>query len=592
LVNAVDIYQFVEEWSMSILTKQCSTFVEILRFHSEDQPDSIAFTYLDFSDAQESQTSISYSQLDLKARSIAAMLQTYNLVGQRVLLIYPPGIEFIAAFFGCMYAGVVAVPVYPPTSRKPLDYLEVIVGSCQPSAMLMSKAVESSAGEKLKQSSSLDSLVWIKTDDGSDLAQYWNEFNPTGDVLSHIQYTSGSTGTPKGVMLSQRNIVHNSEMLRQGLGHTSSLRMVSWLPLYHDMGLIANVLHPVYMGGTVTFMSPLCFIQKPIRWLQAISNFQGTTSGGPNFAYELCIRKIKPEQIKDLSLHSWQVAYSGAETVRAETLDKFGELFEPCGFRRDTFYPCYGMAETTLIITGSDRLTQPLANPCIKQVASESLSTGYVRSARPGESISSVVSCGKAIAGQQVLIVNPDSRLQCVSDEVGEIWVSGPSVGRGYWNLPQLTEEMFTARLSNSSEESFLRTGDLGFICEGELYITGRLKDLIIIRGRNHYPQDIEWTVEHSHSSIQKGGGAAFSVEVDGEEQLVLVQEIERSSVRSLDIDETVKIISGAVAQHHDLNPHLIVLIKPGSLPRTSSGKVRRSHCRTQLLEGSLSRVA
>jgi natural product biosynthesis luciferase-like monooxygenase protein len=574
---------------MKYMPIQFKTFIDILRFRSEQQPDSIAFTYLDHGEYGELETEISYAQLDHQARSIAARLQSLKLIGQRVLLIYPQGLEFVAAFFGCMYAGAIAVPVYPPGARKPLDNLEALANNCQPAALLLSKMMASSIGQRIHQSSAFNSLPFLITDeDNYSQSELWKEFHPEGDGLASLQYTSGSTGSPKGVVLSHSNLVYNSELIRQGFGNTSSSIGVSWLPFYHDMGLIGNILQPVYVGGRVVLMSPMHFIQQPLRWLKAISHYRATTSGGPNFAYELCIRKIKPEQREELALESWEVAFSGAETVRAETLAKFEELFAPCGFRSEAFFPCYGMAEATLLITGGARQIQPR----IRQVDKDALTAGRVLPATPVAETCDLVSCGWTFPGQRVLVVNPETCQPCALDEIGEIWVGGPSIGQGYFGLPELTERTFAAHLTGSDEGPFLRTGDLGFLYEGEICVTGRLKDLIIIRGRNHYPQDLEWTAAHSHPHVQREGAVAFSIEIGGEEQLVIVQEVERSQLRKLKEDDVLSAITEAIIRQHELQPYAVVLIKPGSLPRTSSGKVQRSLCRSQFLEGLLKLVA
>jgi acyl-CoA synthetase (AMP-forming)/AMP-acid ligase II len=574
---------------MKPMSVQFETFVDVLRFRSRQQTDSIAFTYLSYDGVLELETSVSYGQLDRQARSIAARLQASKLTGKRVLLIYPQGLEFIAAFFGCMYAGTIAVPVYPPGPRKPLDNLEAVAKNCQPSALLMSKTMAHSIGQRLHQSSFFNSIPCFVTDeDGYSQSELWKEFHPEGEVLASLQYTSGSTGSPKGVVLSHSNLVYNSELICQGFGNTSSSIGVSWLPFYHDMGLIGNLLQPVYVGGMVVLMSPMHFIQRPLRWLDAISRYRATTSGGPNFAYELCIRKIKPEQREELALHSWEVAFSGAETVRAETLAKFKELFGPCGFRSEAFFPCYGMAEATLLITGGARQIQPR----MRQVDSNALAAGRVLSATSGAEVCDLVSCGWTFPGQRVLIVNPKTLLPCALDEIGEIWVSGPSVGQGYFGFQELTERTFAAHLAVSNEGPFLRTGDLGFLYEGEICVTGRIKDLIIIRGRNHYPQDLEWTAAHSHPHVQREGAVAFSIEVGGEEQLVVVQEVERGHLHKLEQADVLNAIAEAITRQHELQPYAVVLIKPGSLPRTSSGKVQRSLCRSQFLEGALNLVA
>jgi acyl-CoA synthetase (AMP-forming)/AMP-acid ligase II/acyl carrier protein len=358
------------------------------------------------------------------------------------------------------------------------------------------------------------------------------------------------------------------------------------------MGLIGGVLQPLYGGFPVTLMSPADFLQKPVRWLQAISRYKATTSGGPNFAYDLCVEKIKPEQLSCLDLSSWEVAFNGAEPVRSSTLERFAATFEPCGFRREAFYPCYGMAETTLIVSGGLK-TRP---PVVRQFDGAALEQNRVVAAEgEQENLREIVGCGQAWLDQKIAIADPEFLTPCTDEQVGEIWVSGPSVARGYWNRPEETEQTFRAYLADTgvsvagrSPGSFVRTGDLGFLQDGELFVTGRLKDLIIIRGRNHYPQDIELTVQKSHPALRPSAGAAFAVEVEGVERLVIAQEVERSYLRQLDVDEVVRAIRQAVSQQHELEVYAVVLLKTASIPKTSSGKIQRHACRVGFLNGSL----
>ncbi|MEG3960560.1 AMP-binding protein, partial [Microcoleus sp. herbarium2] len=394
--------------------------------------------------------------------------------------------------------------------------------------------------------------------------------------------------TPKGVMVSHGNLLHNEQMIQQAMQHTEKTIVVGWLPLFHDMGLIGNVLQPMYLGIPCILMSPLAFLQRPLRWLQAISRYKATTSGGPNFAYELCVSKITYEQREALDLSSWDVAFNGSEPVRAEMLDRFATAFEPCGFRREAFYPCYGMAETTLLVSGKLKA----ALPVLKTVQGNALEQHRVVSASgENDGVRTLVGCGQTLLEQQIVIAHPDTLIRCQPTEVGEIWVWGNSVAQGYWNRPEETQTTFRAYLVDTGEGPFLRTGDLGFLQEGELFVTGRLKDLIIIRGRNHYPQDIELTVEQSHPVLQLNRTAAFSVEVNGQERLVVAYELERTSRRNLDVDEVVGAIRKAVSQQHDLEVYGVLLLKPGSIPKTSSGKIQRHACKAGFLAESLSVV-
>ncbi|MEH1824138.1 MAG: AMP-binding protein [Nostoc sp.] len=390
-------------------------------------------------------------------------------------------------------------------------------------------------------------------------------------------------------MLNHGNLLHNSALIYECFQDTPNSMGVSWLPVYHDMGLIGGVLQPLYIGAPMTLISPVDFLQSPVRWLNAISRYKATTSGGPNFAYDLCVRRITDEQRMTLDLSSWEVAFNGAEPIRAETLERFAAAFEPCGFRRSAFYPCYGMAETTLIVSGGFKATQP----AIKIIQGDALEQNQVVPAfREKNGTRTLVGCGQTRLDQRIVIAHPETLTCCLPDEVGEILVSGGSVAQGYWNRPEETEYTFKAYLTDSGEGLFLRTGDLGFLQDGELFITGRIKDLIIIRGRNHYPQDIELTVEQSHPALRLGHGAAFSVDMDGIEQLVIAQEVERSYLRNLNINEIVTAICQTVAQQHEIQVYAILLLKTGSIPKTSSGKIQRYACRTGFLNNSLDVVS
>ena len=564
-----------------------STLVDLLRYRALHQPGQLAFTFLQ--DGETASISLTYQELDRQARAIAAELQSLGVSGERALLLYPPGLEFIAAFFGCLYAGVVAVPAYPPQSNRPMPRLQAILADSQATVVLTTTQLLVNGSRRFAHAPDLEVLRWLVTDSvAGGLEDSWQETAVTSDTLAFLQYTSGSTAAPKGVMVSHGNLLHNERMIQQAFGHTEQSIVVGWLPLYHDMGLIGNVLQPLYLGRPCILMSPVAFLQKPFRWLMAISRYRATTSGGPNFAYDLCVRKITPEQRATLDLSRWEVAFTGAETVRAETLERFAAAFEPCGFRREAFYPCYGMAETTLIVSGGLKG----AVPVIKTVQGGALEQNHAVPASGGEAgARTLVGCGKSLQEQQIAIANPETLSRCEPDEIGEIWVSGPSVAQGYWNRPEETEQTFNAYLADTYGGPFLRTGDLGFLQDGELFVTGRLKDLIIIRGRNHYPQDIELTVEQSHPALQAGCGAAFAVEVEGEERLVVVASVERSYLRRLVVDEVVGAIRKAVSEQHELQVYAVLLLKTGSIPKTSSGKIQHHACRSGFLDKSLNVV-
>jgi acyl-CoA synthetase (AMP-forming)/AMP-acid ligase II len=409
----------------------------------------------------------------------------------------------------------------------------------------------------------------------------------TSNTLAFLQYTSGSTAQPRGVMLNHGHLLHNEQMIQQAFQQTERSIIVGWLPLYHDMGLIGNVLQPLYAGARCILMSPAHFLQSPVRWLQAISRYKATTSGGPNFAYDLCTRKITSEQRAQLDLSSWTVAFNGSEPVHPDTLDRFIAAFGPCGFRPEAFFPCYGLAEATLFVSGSLKS----APPVIHNIDGTALEHNRIVpvSAQKKDAVR-VVACGRSWLDQQILIVDPESSKSCEPDAVGEIWLSGPSIAQGYWNRAEDSECTFGAYLADSGKGPYLRTGDLGFISDGQLFITGRLKDLIIIRGRNHYPQDIEQTVQQSHTRLRPGCGAAFSIDVCGEERLVVVQEVDRHCQHQ-EVEEIIATINQAVTAEHELTVYAVALIRPGTLPKTSSGKLQRHACRANFLNSNLDLV-
>jgi len=566
------------------MSKSHTSLVKILNDRAQSQPDKQAYIFLKNGETESG--SLTYRELDRQARAIAIRLQSWQ--GERALLLYPSGLEFITAFFGCLYAGVVAVPVYPPRRNQKLSRLLSIVNDAQVKIALTTKSIQADIEKRWKEEAELAQLKWVATD---TIATHGDEFLPrsvTPESLAFLQYTSGSTGTPKGVMVTHGNIMHNQQLIQTAFGHNEQTIFVGWLPLFHDMGLIGNLLQPMYLGIPCILMPPAAFLMNPICWLKAISKYRATTSGGPNFAYDLCVRKVKPEQLVNLDLSSWDVAFNGAEPLRAETLEQFSDKFAQCGFNYSTFYPCYGMAETTLLTTGGDKNQKPI----IQKVLAEKLEQNQiVKSLTSSKESRMIVGCGRPHLDITVHIVNPESLSQCKEGQVGEIWVSGGSVASGYWNRSSATEETFQAYLKDTEEGPFLRTGDLGFLLDDELFVTGRLKDVIIIRGQNHYPQDIEMTVEKSHPALRPTCGAAFTIEVKGKEQLVIVQEVERTYLRKLDLNEVVRNILEAVAAEHSLQVSAMVLVKTASIPKTSSGKIQRDLCRAKFLNGSLNVV-
>ncbi|HEY0603570.1 MAG TPA: HAD-IIIC family phosphatase [Herpetosiphonaceae bacterium] len=559
------------------------SLVDLLRWRATDQPERQGYRFL--LDGESQAVDLTYGELDRQARRIGALLQHLEANGERALLLYPPGLDYIAAFFGCVYGNVIAVPAYPPRFNRNLSRLQAIVADAQAAIVLTTSAILEDVERRFSYCPDLQALRWIATDGAIEAdAGSWQPPAVTGETLAFLQYTSGSTGQPKGVMLSHDNLLHNSALIQACFEHTADSRGVSWLPPYHDMGLIGGVIQPLYSGFPVTLMAPVSFLQQPVRWLQAISRTRATTSGGPNFGYDLCVRKIKPEERAELDLSSWDLAASGAEPVRQETLERFVATFAECGFRREAFYPCYGLAEATLMVSGGRKD----AAPVVQKVERTALERGQTCAARADDPAAhTLVGCGQSLADQRIMIVQPDTQTPCAVDQIGEIWVAGPSVAQGYWNWPEMTDQTFRARIAATGEGPFLRTGDLGFMQDGEIFVTGRLKDLIIIRGRNHYPQDIELTVGESHPALRPGCGAAFTIEVDGAEQLVIAQEVERQH-RHDDLDLLIGTIRQAVAEQHDLHVYAVALLKPGSIPKTSSGKIQRHACRAGFLENTL----
>ncbi|MES1243434.1 MAG: amino acid adenylation domain-containing protein [Acidobacteriota bacterium] len=562
-----------------MISFKAETLIDVLRRRATEQPGHPSYVFLGDGEVEESRAG--FDDLDRRARGIGAALAEAGAAGERVLLLFPPGLEFISGFLGCLYGGALAVPAYPPRSQRGLPRLQAIVDDARPRVVLTTAALLERTRALLGPSPALRGAVWLAADGLEARADEWREPAVDGSTIAFLQYTSGSTSTPKGVMVSHANLLHNEEMIRRAFAQSQESVIVGWLPLYHDMGLIGNVLQPLYLGASCVLMSPMAFLQQPVRWLDAISRYRATTSGGPSFAYELCARKVTAEQKARLDLSSWRLAFNGAEPVRAATLERFAREFAACGFRREAFYPCYGLAEATLFATGGE----PGRLPVERVFDASGLEVGGARTAEDGREL---VGCGRAWMDQRVEVVDPETAGLCPPGRVGEVWIAGPSVARGYWGNAAATERDFHARLAAEPEAGpFLRTGDLGFFHEGELFVTGRLKDLVILRGRNHYPQDLELTAELAHPALRPGCGAAFSVDLEGEERLVIVQELERRAGDG-DASEVADAIREAVAGEHEVQVHEVVLIRAGTIPKTSSGKIQRHACRAAWLTGEL----
>ena len=579
------------------------SLVHMLVERAEAQPDQRAYTYL-VDGITESDT-LTYRQLDRRSREIAVMLQSVLDQGDRALLMYSPGLDFVSAFFGCLCAGVIAVPVYPPQPSRPersLPRLRAIHSESGAKAILCTEDVFSKFATLFQSDPELSTCPLLATDHyGLEDIDSWKMPEVHSDTIAFLQYTSGSTADPKGVVVSHGNIVHNLAYIQNISHHETDNVLVSWLPTYHDMGLFSGVLFPLFNDCPAYLMSPVSFLQKPFRWLQAISHFRGTNSGGPDFAFELCAQKLTADQRSQLDLSSWQVAYNGAEPIRKRTLESFSRTFGECGFRSTAFFPVYGLAESTVLVSGKPRMGK---NASSENSVSENASGTEADLAADGNVIAEPVGCGSPKFGMEVIIVDTKLSVEKEPGQVGEIWVSGPSVARGYWNLPRETEATFNAFLE-SGRGPFLRTGDLGFMRDGELYITGRIKDLIIVRGRKHYPQDIEQTVEQSHSEIHSMSSAAVSVPAEDGPQLVILAEVNRrlrsgkSNSKRVEAspsegycDDIIDTIRQAVSEQHELQAAAISLLAPGSIPKTSSGKIRRHACCDAILAGTLDCIA
>jgi acyl-CoA synthetase (AMP-forming)/AMP-acid ligase II/acyl carrier protein len=562
-----------------------SSIVDVLNMRAYIQPDQPNYVFL--SDGAEVDR-LTFAQLQRRARAVAAHLQEMKAQNERALLLYPAGLDYVVAFYACLYGKVVAVPAYPPRMNQNLRRLLAIIDDAQPLVALTTSAIFSRLQGRINQVPSLKSIQWLITDDiDPRQADLWKENRVNEETMAFLQYTSGSTATPKGVMVSHGNLLYNQAMMRESLKHDDDTVIVSWLPMYHDMGLIGNILAGMYNGAPCYLMAHTDFLQKPACWLEAISKYRATFSGGPNFAYDLCVRKARQEQREGLDLSCWRTAFNGSEPVRAETLRQFADAFSPYGFRPEALYPCYGLAEATLFVSGGVVSKAPVVTNFDKvelekhrAVASDRLQDG-----------APLVSSGKPCLGERIITVNPQTLIRCDEGQVGEIWVSSAAVTQGYWGRPELTDETFRALLADTKEGPYLRTGDLGVILQGSLYVTGRLKDLIVIRGRNHYPQDIELTAEASHLALRPGCSAAFAVAGEDAERLVVVAEINREWRNSANLNEVVESIRRAVLVEHEIDISAIVLIRPGSLPKTSSGKIQRSAIRSAFLGESLDAV-
>ena len=561
--------------------RRWSSLIEVLEYRARVQASLRAYTFID-SHGRETE-SLTFGELHARVVRLSARLRARFEAGERALLIFPTCASFIVAFLACLRAGVVAVPMSPPRRGRSAQVAQTIALNSGAVVVLTTGDLM----EELKIDLPMVSLQWIAADVDAAAPRGFTGHHVRPDHLAFLQYTSGSTSSPKGVMVDHRNLMANQEVMYQAFEHTPGSTVVGWAPLFHDQGLIGNFLHPLFAGTSCVLMAPFSFIKRPLTWLNAISHYRAHTSGGPNFAFDLCVRHATPDRLRGLSLDlgSWTVAFNGAEPLRADTMERFSRTFAPYGFRREAFKPCYGLAEATLYVTGA----RVGCGPTLRSVSRMALAAGRVSTALVGDtSAQLLVGSGTARFGVKVCIADPVSRAELSSDEIGEIWVAGESVARGYWNQAEATCEVFEACLSGG-EGPFLRTGDLGFLDRhGELFVTGRIKDLIIVMGRNHYPQDIERSMEESHPALRAGAGAAFTIDIAGEERLILVQELERDARTGVDWADITVEIRRAVVSNHDLVPHAILLVRAGTIPKTTSGKIQRQLLRQWHLAGEL----
>ncbi|WP_008314020.1 fatty acyl-AMP ligase [Leptolyngbya sp. PCC 6406] len=569
---------------------QFATLVNLLQHRAEYQPQQLAYQFLE--DGKTEAASYTYSELDWQARAIAVQLQETKAKGERALLLYPQGIEVMAAFCGCLYAGVIAIPVPPPDAgrmKRALPRLREIVKDAAATLVLSTQRIIDLFRDAEVDFPEFDTMRWIDTEQVDlTLADQWQNPQVDKDVLAYLQYTSGSTSVPKGVMLSHYNLMHHSAYLQRACGYTPDGATVTWMPYFHDYGLVEGLIQPLYTGAPCYIMSPLAFVKRPQRWLEAISKYRATHSQAPNFAYDQCVRRIKPAKREGLDLSHWKAAGNAAEPINPRVMREFTEAYAPHGFQWTTFAPAYGLAEATLLVSSKPVATEPVILP----LNADALEQGRVALAQADQSCRDTVSCGQLVCETEVVIAHPDTLTRCGADEVGEIWVADPGVASGYWQRPEVSAETFGARLKGESGGPYLRTGDLGFLRAGELYITGRIKDLIIIRGTNHYPQDIEWTVQQLTPALRPDYGAAFSIIDEGEEKLVVVQEVERQHQLTLPTEEVLADIRQAISEVHELQVCAISLVKSGNVLKTSSGKIQRRACRASFLTGTLEVIA
>jgi acyl-CoA synthetase (AMP-forming)/AMP-acid ligase II len=567
----------------ALFARPLASMAELLALRADQAPDASAFTYLP--EREGDPVSVTFAQARQRAHAVAAELTRHAAWGDRALLLFPPGLDCVVAFLACLSAGIVAVPMMVPRRVVARDSSAAILTDCEPSVILTSPDLLDSRPD-LTDRFQAHNIAWLSVDATRDRQPVPPARMPGASDIALLQYTSGSTSTPKGVVVSHGNILANIEMIRRRMENPARATSVNWVPLYHDMGLMMGVMLPLYLGGHSILMAPTAFMRRPLTWPRTIHKYRAAISSAPNFAYDLCASRARPEALVDLDLSCWTLALNGAEPVNAATIDRFTDAFAPRGFAPGTMYPGYGLAEATLLVTGGHRGSLPVG----RSVSRDGLRSGRIAPPRDRADSQLAISSGLAVPGSRMAIVDPNTGSRVPPLIVGEVWVGGPHVAQGYWRKPEATAETFAARIPTEGAEPWLRTGDLGFLdANGALFLTSRIKDLIIIRGVNHYPQDIERTVQDSHPAMRRDCGAAFPItDQDGTERLVIVQEVERTRRQDLDAATIARAVREAVTMAHDIAVHAIVFIRPASLPKTTSGKIQRGMTRLLWQQGGL----
>jgi len=561
--------------------EQFSSLVAVLEHRAATQPLERALIFL--TDRGEEDSILTFRELHDAANAVAKRLAVRAKHGDRALLVFAPGLEFVVAFFGCLIARVIAVPMMVPRRQSSRDSSASIMANCKPTVVLTSAAL--AARDDLAARFAGHDLQWLNVDLTPGTSGAIDMPRPQEGDIAFLQYTSGSTSDPKGVVVTHAMLLANMGQAQRALGTGKHSTCVNWLPLYHDMGLILSVVGSMYLGALCVLLSPSGFMQRPLTWLRAISHYRAEITASPNFAYDLCIARLRADQMEGVDLSSWKIILVGAEPIRAPTVEKFIETFSPYGLAPRAMNPGFGMAEATLIVSMS-----PVgAGHGTRTLSRTGMQGNAIRDPDGRDDAHVLVGCGYPIPDSRLAIVDPQTLRRLPADTVGELWIEGAHVARAYWDNPDASAASLHARIEGESG-AWLRSGDLGFLdSTGQLFITGRIKDLIIIRGTNHYPQDIELTVERAHPALRQNGGAVFSVPDErGEETLVVVQEVERTARNRIDPDEITGIIREAVTTEHELFARHIVLIRPQTLPKTTSGKVQRSLTRKLWLEGRL----